>query len=809
MNKTFTSSARNEEGYLSIVKRISLLTMPACTPMLLLLIWATASQAQTGYLYIHTKALSQDLNQPFTFSVSGGSTSVPNFSLEDQALNIEPTDIGAGNQTGNGELWVVAGATQGANGAIYHRAPKGTKWNLITGQTGSAIDGADLGHFVMVNTAGDAYAYDGIDFIQIFNHLKYGTKAVDIANNGSINSCAGFTAIVDANGHVWKYTGDYAKIFSWKDITPNDNSKVTFKRLDINPSNNDIVLNDAGGNVTKINSSGSGSIYYGRTGAAPSQSGDVTVDGNGTMYSVQKDAQGMDASYRYNGTTWVEEPQTGLHYFLTSSDAAQIWTIRGYTAAQSASFANPSTIYTRMGNGTGTWFDDERVQIIQNDNAIMIPVTAGIYNISESQVANWNLQDIRVYDSASGSTTNVAGNSASVVVNAGQVVHVVFINGLVAPFPMPEGCGTTSIIQNFGSGATNTKGGPLTGLTNYHYYSNTSLNTTPEGYYSLTQNSKQWSNNTLRDHSGLNGGYFLIVNTSYAADQFYRQRITGLIPGGNYVLTFWAANLSTNLSLMPNILAKMTNISSGAELGSMATGALPSDNGWHQYSLSFTATVSITDLLLQNNAPGGFGNGFAIDDIGISQSCPVLPETLIDFKAEKQVNNSVLSWATTSNLNFDHFEIQRSTDGIAWPTIAKINADDKGNIQNKYEFSDNLPLGGINYYRVKAVSSNGIWLFSDIKELQYSNVTQWAISMYPNPVISGGTINIQSNEPLQMIRVFDINGRLAFVKNISSSNGQGDTGYVLDTGSLPAGICFVQIANSNGAINSLKLVKRN
>src|SRR6185312_8658893 len=113
---------------------------------------------------------------------------------------------------------------------------------------------------------------------------------------------------------------------------------------------------------------------------------------------------------RYNGTSWDEEPETGLHYFLTCSNNGQVWIIKGNTAAQSSSFANQSTIYTRTGDGSGTWLDDERVVTTQNGNSIMIPVNPGTYTVTEANPAGWNLQKIDLYDSTSGSTTNIAAN---------------------------------------------------------------------------------------------------------------------------------------------------------------------------------------------------------------------------------------------------------------------------------------------------------------------------------------------------------------------------------------------------------------
>ncbi|MBS1975486.1 MAG: hypothetical protein JST13_14140, partial [Bacteroidetes bacterium] len=448
----------------------------------------TAS-AQNGYLYVHAQTLSEDLNRSFTYSVSGGPSTVPNFTLLDQALNIEPTDIGAGHGTGNGELWVTAGTKWGINGPVYHRLANSTTWNLVAGQTGTAIDGADLGHFVMVNSSGDAYVYNGSSFVKIYNQSTYGTKAVDIANNGSIAFGTGYTAIVTANGHIWHYTGNYSSTFTWSDITP---SGKTFTRLDVNPSSNDIVLTDNSGNISKVNSLGTGLVYYGTGAVSSSSRNDVAVDDNGNVYADGKDATGIGSVYRYNGSSWTEEPTAIHHFYFTCSGAGQAWAVTGITLAQQSTYATPSTIFTRTGDGSGTWLDDERVQATQNDNAIIIPVLPGTYTITQSNPVGYNLQGITIYNSATGNTKNVAGNTAKIVVAAGQVAHVVFTNGLVSPTALSLTCGSTTTIENFGSGATGTDGGPLSGLTDYHYYNNTAENTITDGYYELSQSSTGW-----------------------------------------------------------------------------------------------------------------------------------------------------------------------------------------------------------------------------------------------------------------------------------------------------------------------------
>jgi hypothetical protein len=657
----------------------------------------------------------------------------------------------------------------------------------------------------MANANGDAYLYDGSSFIMIYNHSNYSAKAIDIANNGSIATGLGYTAIVDANGHVWQYIGDYSTIFTWQDITPVNNAGNKFARLDINPSSNDIVLTDASGYVSKVNSTGGGLVYYARGASNPTKA-DIAVDDYGTIYSMSKDGVGMDAVYRYSGSSWSEEPQTGLHYFITCGAGGQAWVIKGLTASQSSSFANQSTIYTRVGDGSATWIDDERVQTSQNDNAIMIPVAPGTYTINEANVSNWNLQNISIYDSTSGSTMDVAGNSVTVVVSAGQVAHVVFTNGLVAPTTIPSTCGTSISIQNFGSGANNTRGNPLTGLTDFHYYSDPTMNTTPDGYYSLSQNSSQWGNSSLTDHSGLVGGYFMIVNASYAPNMFYRHRLTGLVPGNTYTLSFWAANLSPSSPLQPNILAGITDTSSGITLGSVSTGSLPIDNSWHQYVFSFVATVTTGDIFLRNNALGGFGNDLAIDDISLSMLCNVLPISLINFNAQKQGSNALLKWSTTSLVTYNYFEIERSADGSNWSDIGRIDADTLNASVLNYSYPDNSPLTGTNYYRIKGFDANGEVLYSVTEIVQFNSSTQWMVSLYPNPATSSTSIKLQTNQPIQMIRVFDINGKLMMLKNIAES--ETSSVYPLNINSYPTGMYILQVANNTGGINNIKFIRK-
>jgi hypothetical protein len=59
-------------------------------------------------------------------------------------------------------------------------------------------------------------------------------------------------------------------------------------------------------------------------------------------------------------------------------------------------------------------------------------------------------------------------------------------------------------------------------------------------------------------------------------------------------------------------------------LAQVATGNISAtqDMTWVKYGLSFTATTTSVTLLLISNAPGGYGNDLAIDDITFRVCAP-------------------------------------------------------------------------------------------------------------------------------------------------------------------------------------------
>ncbi len=91
----------------------------------------------------------------------------------------------------------------------------------------------------------------------------------------------------------------------------------------------------------------------------------------------------------------------------------------------------------------------------------------------------------------------------------------------------------------------------------------------------------------------------------------------------------------------------------------------------------------------------------------------VLPLKLISFTGERRSSISFLHWITENEQNVNHYEVQRSYDGVAYITIGSISAQ-KANTQQQYDFEDHSAIHGMAYYRLKSIENDGKFSYSKV-----------------------------------------------------------------------------------------------
>jgi hypothetical protein len=137
-----------------------------------------------------------------------------------------------------------------------------------------------------------------------------------------------------------------------------------------------------------------------------------------------------------------------------------------------------------------------------------------------------------------------------------------------------------------------------------------------------------------------------------------------------------------------------------------------------------------------------------------------LPITLLSFDAIKDNNKTRLVWRTTGEINFSHFEIERSLNGVNYSFVAKISAANSAGNHN-YTAYDIFPAGGLNYYRLKMIDKDGRFTYSLVTKIDFGK--KYSISILPNPandyiIISGSSLFTQ-------VQIVDVTGKV--IKHMS------------------------------------------
>lgn len=124
----------------------------------------------------------------------------------------------------------------------------------------------------------------------------------------------------------------------------------------------------------------------------------------------------------------------------------------------------------------------------------------------------------------------------------------------------------------------------------------------------------------------------------------------------------------------------------------------------------------------------------------------ILPVTVTYLKAWQQGSGVNLEWKCLNELNIDHYEIQKSNNGINFSAINSVSARNNGNPDSRYTGIDVKPFTGNNFYRIKTVGKDNRITYTEIVLVNLRKADA-AVNFYPNPVYNK-VLNIEmSNMP--------------------------------------------------------------
>ncbi len=181
----------------------------------------------------------------------------------------------------------------------------------------------------------------------------------------------------------------------------------------------------------------------------------------------------------------------------------------------------------------------------------------------------------------------------------------------------------------------------------------------------------------------------------------------------------------------------------------------------------------------------------------------VLPVRMDAFNVAPDKSRVQVSWSTAIEENCSRFDVERSSDGFRFSTIASVKGNGTTSIAHKYSVYDETPVNGTNYYRIKQYDTDGRFAVSGIKSVDM--VLQQAITRaYPNPTHGDINFILQHYSGSVTATLVNIEGKPVHQETIQADAGQSNYKLNLRT-QLAVGTYILEL-KGNSLSESIKIL---
>lgn len=228
-----------------------------------------------------------------------------------------------------------------------------------------------------------------------------------------------------------------------------------------------------------------------------------------------------------------------------------------------------------------------------------------------------------------------------------------------------------------------------------------------------------------------------------------------------------------------------------------------------------TATPSTTNLFIAryngsdwvaasggaNGVSGNTSNGtasltsvtaFGTFTFGSDNSQP-LPVKLIKFDAKVVDRKVFLRWTTSTEVNNDYFEIEKSLNGIDFQKIGRVKGNGNSSQIVNYQFIDSNLILQKTFYRLKQVDFNEEFSYSGIRKVDYENIMSAKLIVYPNPTTSSITVTGEEDAIFQILNVY---GQIILESDLQN----------IDLSGYSPGVYILKIKNDRGSTPAVKIL---
>lgn len=291
----------------------------------------------------------------------------------------------------------------------------------------------------------------------------------------------------------------------------------------------------------------------------------------------------------------------------------------------------------------------------------------------------------------------------------------------------------------------------------------------------------------------------LLITAAAAQAQVLSFTITGISP------TNASGPVGTTVTLTgsSNLIATTTTVTfngqgSPATPGTVTTAPTVTNlvNSTVTFDVPATLAAGLYNISVQTIAAGLVTDGSS-NAISFTVTAQPLPVQLTSFTAETIGNGARLRWATASEKDNDHFDVEASTDGRAFARVGQVAGHGSTALPQQYTFTDeNLAryATALVYYRLRQVDGDGTSTFSQIRTVAVATGGKPVLVLYPTVATDGQATNYTYAGPElatgATLEIYSLTGQRVLTQPVIGQTG------TLTSQALAAGWYWVRLAGT-------------
>jgi hypothetical protein len=293
--------------------------------------------------------------------------------------------------------------------------------------------------------------------------------------------------------------------------------------------------------------------------------------------------------------------------------------------------------------------------------------------------------------------------------------------------------------------------------------------------------------------------------------------VDGILPSAFSTKLYWcdtALNITTNNTCpaTPTAAENADNNNTGIGVDNSIAGTTGITHAWNGAGANFnTPAATGTDGSASTNLCDDFGNARTINTwfwptvstaanftVTVPTGCITLASDKLNLTAAIQQNDVAVQWVTVNETNYKQFEIQRSSDGINFTTIATQNATISGSDKNYYNYIDKNVSNKV-FYRIKVITITDAVSYSKVICVQTLATNNLSTMVYPNPVdpTSALSFRLTKKENLKL-SINNTAGAVLVIFTINGAAGANQLALSDYTAKLLPGIYYITLQGQSG-----------